>query len=336
MGYLLGININAVNLGPYGSFVWPAAALVVGLVVGFAVERFVLRRWMRLVPLRGGITLLFGIAATWIAVDVVHPPDQNVHRADQFLEVLTIAVITFVTARIAALAMHGYTRAHPAMLSSASLFVSIGRAVILGIGALIALGSVGVSITPVLTALGVGGLAVGLALQPTLANLFGGMQILAAGILRPGDFVRLATGQEGMIVDITWHSTIMRDATGALVIVPNTMLSSSLVTNMSSAGARLAVSFSVAVTADLDTVSATVVDAVRAHFRDDEQQLGGDPYLVFGTPDGALVPCTLCVHLTATGEPFGLRSTLLKIARDALRDKGVAPFSVPGPPPAAS
>ena len=93
------------------------------------------------------------------------------------------------------------------------------------------LNGLGLSITPMLTALGVGGLAVALALQDTLANLFAGVYITIAGQIRVGDYLRLDSGQEGYVADIGWRSTRIRMLPNNLVLVPNAKLSQAIVTN---------------------------------------------------------------------------------------------------------
>jgi small-conductance mechanosensitive channel len=261
------------------------------------------------------LSVFAAILAAWLTLDIVHPPGQDVRRIDQVLLILVVALVTFVASRLAGAAMHGYARANPAMFSSASLFASIARATIVVVGVLIALGSVGISITPLLTALGVGGLAVGLALQDTLANLFAGIQLLAARLFRPGDFVRLESGQEGTITDTTWRSTVIRDGAGALIVVPNTKLSSSMVTNMTIEGLRLAVPFAVANRAKLDEVSSLVADTTRTYLHENDIGLEEEPYVIFGTPGDATIPCTLCLHLARGNPPFSVRSGVMR--RDA-------------------
>ena len=99
------------------------------------------------------------------------------------------------------------------------------------IGLLVVLRGVGLEITPILTALGVGGLAVALALQDTLANLFAGLYLSVAKHIRLGNYIRLASGEEGYVVDIDWRATRLRQLTNNTVLVPNAKLSQSIVTN---------------------------------------------------------------------------------------------------------
>ena len=112
-----------------------------------------------------------------------------------------------------------------------SLTQNIVRGVVLTMGLLIVLNGLGLSITPMLTALGVGGVAVALALQDTLANLFAGIYVTVAGQIRVGDYVRLDSGQEGYVADIGWSSTRIRMLPNNLVLVPNGKLSQAIVTN---------------------------------------------------------------------------------------------------------
>jgi small-conductance mechanosensitive channel len=117
------------------------------------------------------------------------------------------------------------------IIPSSSIVSNIVTVIIYCIGLLIILQSQGISITPVLTALGVGGLAVALALQPTLSNLFAGLQIISSGNFNKGDFIKLSTGEDGFIEDITWRSTTIRAAADHIIIVPNSKLSDMTVSN---------------------------------------------------------------------------------------------------------
>jgi small-conductance mechanosensitive channel len=111
------------------------------------------------------------------------------------------------------------------------LAYGIIKGIIYLVGFLVLLAHLGISIAPLLTALGVGGLAVALALQDTLANLFAGLHILVEKSIRVGDFIRLETGQEGYVDDITWRTTRVRMLPNNMVVIPNSKMSQSVVTN---------------------------------------------------------------------------------------------------------
>lgn len=88
-----------------------------------------------------------------------------------------------------------------------------------------------IKITSLITTLGIGGLAVALALQDSLSNFFSGFYLMWDKPVRVGDFVRLETGQEGFIDSIGWRSTKIRTLGNQLVVIPNSKLAQSIVTN---------------------------------------------------------------------------------------------------------
>ncbi len=142
-----------------------------------------------------------------------------------------IFVATVFSARTAVGFVRLYTRSVEGVMPSTSIFHSLTKVVVYSLGGLIGLQSIGISIAPILTALGVGGLATALALQPTLANLFSGIQILASRTINPGDFVRLDSGEEGHVADINWRTTTIRSLPNSLILVPNSRLANAVVTN---------------------------------------------------------------------------------------------------------
>ncbi|MBW7889852.1 MAG: mechanosensitive ion channel family protein [Chitinophagaceae bacterium] len=115
--------------------------------------------------------------------------------------------------------------------SSSSIVGNIIKVIIYCVGVLVILQSLGISITPVLTALGVGGLAVALALQDTLSNLFAGIQIISTRKINPGDFIKLDSGQEGFVDDISWRYTTLKSADNNSIIIPNSKVASAILSN---------------------------------------------------------------------------------------------------------
>jgi len=111
----------------------------------------------------------------------------------------------------------------------------VGRKVvnitILVVGILIILRQLGLDIGPLLAGLGLGGLAVALALQDTLSNLFAGIYMMVDRPITVGDFVKLESGEEGFIEEIGWRNTKVRMWANNIVIIPNAKLSQSVLTN---------------------------------------------------------------------------------------------------------
>lgn len=172
--------------------------------------------------------LAFGLYA---GLSVSELPEKYVKYVGKAIHVILILSITLAVANLAGKIFKHYIRQSNLPIPTTGLAYGILKGTIVAIGILIALGHLGVSIAPLLTALGVGGLAVALALQDTLANLFAGIHILMEKSIRVGDFVRLETGQEGYVEDITWRTTRVRMLPNNIVVIPNSKLSQSVVTN---------------------------------------------------------------------------------------------------------
>lgn len=136
------------------------------------------------------------------------------------------------------------------------------RLVVFFIGLLVLLDALGIRITPILTALGVGGLAVALALQETLSNLFAGMHLLADKPIRVGDYVRIAETIEGFVIDVGWRSTRVRTLQNNVVIVPNHKVAQSIIINHDMPETRSALLLKVAVSyaSDPDHVERVLVE----------------------------------------------------------------------------
>jgi len=149
----------------------------------------------------------------------------------KFFIFIYIISITIVIANIASEFLNLYSKKAKEVLPSVSILNNIIKISIIIIGLLILLNSLGISITPILTALGIGGLAVALALQDTLSNLFAGFHIIVSRQIRPGDYIKLSTGEEGYVIDINWRNTLIKELSNNMIIIPNSKLSSTIVTN---------------------------------------------------------------------------------------------------------
>ena len=95
---------------------------------------------------------------------------------------------------------------------------------IYSIALLVTLDGLGVAISPLLAGFGIGGLAVALAVQPTLSNFFAGTYLVTEGELKEGDFIELDGGPSGYVVDVGWRSTKIRSRFNNIVIIPNSKI----------------------------------------------------------------------------------------------------------------
>lgn len=269
----------------------PAAFLMSGLAVGLFSERLVLRLLRhaveRLTPgggailarhLRGQVIIWCTIGGALLAIesvsDVAPVLAQLLHLVLRAALVLSVAIIL---ARLAGDLVSLAARRSGNALPAPDAFVRLTQGIILATGVLIALEAAGVSVMPILAALGVGGLAVGLALQAPLTNLFAGIYIMLSQKIKPGDYIRLrSTGQEGYVVSTDFKHTTIRELPNNLIIIPNSAIMTTDVHNYYLPEKEMSVLVTVGVSydSDLERVEAITLDVARQTLNEVE---GGVP-----------------------------------------------------------
>jgi small-conductance mechanosensitive channel len=236
------------NMAMFRDFSWqiiiPILVLGATFIVGLAVRRLVFRtlsRWCQKTSNQADDLLVRAIRGPfmiWILMLGIHlaaqasplPPKIS-HLISKVLFILLVLSVSAVAAKTASEMIRIYGNRLQGALPVTSLSQNLARLAVISIGLLLVLNSLGVSVTPILTALGVGGLAVALALQDTLTNLFAGFYVSLAGYIRLGDYIKLESGEEGYVKDIGWRSTTIRVLANNLIIIPNSKLSQAIVTN---------------------------------------------------------------------------------------------------------
>lgn len=181
--------------------------------------------------LRAPFLLWSLILSLSLATQISVLPDRVTSALNKGFLILWVISFTLVASRLAGSMVRHYGAKAKTNLPVTTLTQNLARLAVVTVGILILLNLLGVSITPILTALGVGGLAVALALQDTLSNLFAGFYVSLAGQVRVNDYIKLESGEEGYVQDISWRSTSIRALANNLIIVPNAKLAQAIVTN---------------------------------------------------------------------------------------------------------
>ncbi len=224
-----------------------AVALIVGgIILGIIFEILIIKGLHRLTrntkwewddilirALKRAPLLWFTVAGLYAALTFSLNLDPRLQSLIKSI-IITLLLLsgTIIVARAASGFVRLYSKKTKGGLPSTSLFSNLTSLIILVAGFVIILQNLGVSITPLITALGIGGLAVALALQDTLSNLFAGFQIIVSRQVRQGDFIALDTGEEGYVTDVKWRNTTIRSLRSTKVfIVPNGKVASAIVTS---------------------------------------------------------------------------------------------------------
>lgn len=260
-----------------------AISILIFVGVGFAIRhgivKFVTRKvtveFARIIirNLSTALIVWSALAGINFGMQFLEIPANLVGYVTQAIFIIGALSVTIVLAYIFSDLLKSWTvKLGPQIAPMSGLGQFVVKLVILGIGLMVILGSLGVNITPMLASLGIGALAIALALQPTLANLFAGLYIMADKPVRIGDFVRLETGEEGYVEDIGWRSVRIRMLPNNVVIVPNQKLVDSIVLNYYYPAPKLALLIEVGVSYEDDPVKVEkilVEEMVKASFEVD-------------------------------------------------------------------
>jgi small-conductance mechanosensitive channel len=260
--------------------------------------------------------IVFGLFVAIQTVDAFLLPRRIAVQLNLVLEVAVILSATFTVAAVLGTLVAAAGERRALGVGVTGLARAAVRVFVLVIGGLIMLDVLGVKITPLLTALGVGGLAVALALQDTLSNLFAGVHLLADRPIRVGDYVKIADAIEGHVVDVGWRSTRVRTLGNNVVIVPNKRVAESVIVNYDMPERRmsLAVPVSVAYGSDPERVEAVLLDEAQKAARELTGLLAEPPPSVRFIPGFGLygMDFTLSCQVASFVDQYAVQSELRK------------------------
>ena len=147
--------------------------------------------------------------------------------------VIVTLIFALLISRILTVIMLGWLKVRRGFQRTPGLLNKTVTIIIFIIAISVILGYFKFDITPLIAGVGLGALAIGLALQSTLTNFFAGVHILSDKPIRVGDFIELDENTSGTVEDIGWRSTRIRMLTDNLLIIPNGKLAESNIINYS-------------------------------------------------------------------------------------------------------
>ena len=253
----------------------PAIIVFIGIVLGMIFKQVVHTRLKKaaltsewegddiiLHAVESQIVLWFFWAALSLALRDVEIAEPFGLYVSNFLIIILMASITHAAAKLIVGLLNLWSKKQGGGFPSTIMFTNFVWITVYSIGLLVILDALDISIAPMLTALGIGGLAVSLALKDTLTDVFAGLHILLSKKVQPGDFVSLDSGEMGYIQNITWRNTKMLERTNNIIHIPNTKLSKAIIKNYDSGESSFSVKIPVGVgyDSDLDVVERVVME----------------------------------------------------------------------------
>jgi small-conductance mechanosensitive channel len=321
--------------------VWTCAAFAAATIGALTLRRVLLAampRWAPPETVSAAVGALRGPSLWWCVVIGLYVASEIVedyaflprrwHRL--LLTGVNVAFVLSVTVTLAGLAGSLVSRAAERRLVGVAvtgLAQTATRAMVFVVGTLVLLSTVGVQITPILTTLGIGGVAVALALQDTLSNLFAGIHLLADSPLRVGDHVKIGGNVEGFVIDVGWRSTRIRALSNDIVVVPNLVVARETITNYDLSDVRGAFRLRISVddSADPDTVATVLRDEIDAASAKIPGLLPYPPPTVtrlFGA-EGSL-DFAVSYHVAALSDQFRVQHELRRRVLERLQRENIA------------
>ena len=190
------------------------------------------------------------------------------------------------------------------------------------IGILIILGKWGIQIGPLVGALGIGGLAIAMALNSSLSNIFAGIQLILDRSINVGDKVKLESGDLGIVLDIGLRSTRLQTYDNEVISLPNSQLANAQVKNFTKPDAtiRVTVNFGVAYGSNIAEVRRVVLDAIK---RLDDIMQEPEPQVLFLNMNDFSLDMSARVWVDDYGKQFARKLEMTELVYNTLNESGI-------------
>lgn len=268
----------------------------------------------------------FLLGGLYFAIPKLPLSEQIASLAYQIVIILTVGSVAIVVSRIATGSIDTYAAKERGGVQTTSIFSVLTKGAVFVIAALVIFQTFGVSITPILTALGVGGLAVALALQETLANLFAGLHLIASKKFKPGDFVELSDHHKGVITDITWRNTTIKTIGGNMVIVPNKNIAEAVLINYARPRKDMSVIVDLGVSydSDLEQVEKITMDvAKRMHKKIQGGVKTADPLIRYKEFADSSINFAVILKIKEYTDQYRMKHEFIKAIHKRFSEEGI-------------
>ncbi len=322
----------------------PALILLAALFIGITLNQLLTRRlqqhlqgeegtwtYIFLNALRGvpiSLCLIIGLYWSISLIDFI----QSFVKLFSYI---LFAVIVLSITRVIARTVSGFVDMQIAKskdLPRTTLLNAIVNVIIYAMGILVILQYYGISIAPILTALGVGGMAVALALQETLANIFSGLHLILSKQLRLGDYIKLSSNEEGRVTDITWRfTTIAPVGDGNMVVIPNQKIASAIITNYSLPRKDIVIKIPIGVAydSDLEQVERVTLEVATKVLEEVDREIDIAPAVRFHTFGDSSIDFNVILHSSNFDHQFLLKHEFIKALTKRYREEGIEiPFPI--------
>ncbi len=317
----------------------PAIVSALAIIVMFLIRAIAisaLRKWMNRTGARVNeiIIRVFKIPSVfwciviglYIGIEISELPRRYMPYVDKVISVILIFSITIAIANLLVKIFEHCMQKSDIPVPATGIVFGVFRGAIIVAGMLVIFNVLGISITPLITALGIGGLAVALALKDTLSNLFAGLHIIASKEIKPGDYIKLDSGEEGTIQDITWRSMSISSPGLNIIIVPNAKAAAATVTNFARPVSNVVFSVQIVLpsTADFGKVESIALETARRITQDSPAAIiSHEPVVRFDALTETGVRCSVSLKARDWESHFSIKHEFLKALLKRFSEEGI-------------
>ena len=211
------------------------------------------------------ISMCLIIGLYWIVNTANYLPDGLVRVFSYLLFIVVVITLT----RVVEKTLSGFISwkfSESGDISQSSLLNTLFKILVYASSALIILQELGISIAPIVTAMGVGGMAIAFGVQESVANIFSGLHLIVTKQVKINDYIKLGSGAEGRVTDINLrYTTITPAADGSVIIIPNKDIAGAMMTNFSRPrqDVGIVINMGVGYESDLDLVERVTLEVAR-------------------------------------------------------------------------
>ena len=269
------LNMDAMEIVQY--LIVPVCILCVALLIGIALNRLLTEKLERHVKtvessikeiffraMQGvPISLSFVIGLYWVVNTSKLPATIS-----QLLSYLLFTSIMFTITRVIERTISGFINVNFSSTGDASqstLISTILKVIIYTSGGLVVLQYYGISVAPIIAAMGGGVMAAALGAKETLENVFAGLQIILSRQIKVNEIIKIGSN-EGRVIDINWRYTSILPANeGSIIVIPNKDIAGLTSTNYSRPRQDIVIVVPIGVgyESDLDQVERVTVEVAR-------------------------------------------------------------------------
>ena len=211
------------------------------------------------------ISMCLIIGLYWIVNTANYLPDGLVRVFSYLLFIVVVITLT----RVVEKTLSGFISwkfSESGDISQSSLLNTLFKILVYASSALIILQELGISIAPIVTAMGVGGMAIAFGVQESVANIFSGLHLIVTKQVKINDYIKLGSGAEGRVTDINLrYTTITPAADGSVIIIPNKDIAGAMMTNFSRPrqDVGIVINMGVGYESDLDLVERVTLEVAK-------------------------------------------------------------------------